>query len=107
MRVADRPLPSSRGAVAPWRSRGARNRTLRDCFVASLLAMTAAVHAADATYPQRPIRFIMPYPVGGTIDMSGRLVAKELGDALGQQVVVDRSEERRVGKECRSRWSPY
>ncbi len=53
----------------------------------SLLAMTA--WAADATYPQRPIRFIMPYPVGGTIDMSGRLLAKELGDAFGQQVVVD------------------
>ena len=32
-------------------------------------------------------------------------VAKSMGyDALG---IMDRSEERRVGKECRSRWSPY
>jgi tripartite-type tricarboxylate transporter receptor subunit TctC len=31
----------------------------------------------------------MPYPVGGTIDMSGRMVAQQLGEVLGQQVVVD------------------
>ena len=31
----------------------------------------------------------MPYPAGGTIDMSGRLVAQHLGEAVGQQVVVD------------------
>src|SRR3954469_7090946 len=49
----------------------------------------APAHAADMRYPSRPIRFVMPYPVGGTIDMSGRLVAKEVGDKLGQQVVVD------------------
>src|SRR5215207_4214648 len=73
------------------RSRGARKTrgTLRDCFVALLLAMTGIAYAADPAYPQRPIRFIMPYPVGGTIDMSGRLVAQQLGDTLGQQVVVD------------------
>src|SRR4029078_10328044 len=44
--------------------------------------------AAD-NYPARPIHFIMPYPVGGTIDMSGRLVAQALGERLGEQVVVD------------------
>jgi tripartite-type tricarboxylate transporter receptor subunit TctC len=31
----------------------------------------------------------MPYPAGGTIDMAGRLVAQQLGDVIGQQVVVD------------------
>jgi tripartite-type tricarboxylate transporter receptor subunit TctC len=52
--------------------------------------MTSPVsHAAESAYPSRPIRFIMPYPVGGTIDMSGRLVAQHLGELLGQQVVVD------------------
>jgi tripartite-type tricarboxylate transporter receptor subunit TctC len=45
--------------------------------------------AAEASYPTRPIRFIMPYPPGGTIDMSGRLIAQQLGDNIGQQVVVD------------------
>ncbi len=58
---------------------------------AALLCAAAAtrVTAAEATYPARPIRFIMPYPPGGTIDMSGRLIAQQLGDNLGQQVIVD------------------
>ncbi len=57
--------------------------------VASTFLLSVA-HAVDASsYPNRPIRFIMPYPVGGTIDMSGRMVAQQLGENLGQQVVVD------------------
>jgi tripartite-type tricarboxylate transporter receptor subunit TctC len=63
----------------------------RDLISACLLLwLSAGAIAADTSgYPNRPIRFIMPYPVGGTIDMSGRLVAQQLGEALGQQVVVD------------------
>jgi tripartite-type tricarboxylate transporter receptor subunit TctC len=45
--------------------------------------------AAAAAYPDRPIRFIMPYPAGGSIDVAGRLVAQKTGENLGQQVVVD------------------
>ena len=52
-------------------------------------AFAVSAHAADANYPSRPVRFVMPYPVGGTIDMSGRLLAQQLGDKIGQQVVVD------------------
>jgi tripartite-type tricarboxylate transporter receptor subunit TctC len=56
-------------------------------FVACAMLAPPA-HAAD-DYPVRPIRFIMPYPVGGTIDLSGRAVALELGEKLGTQLVVD------------------
>jgi tripartite-type tricarboxylate transporter receptor subunit TctC len=52
-------------------------------------AFAAATQAADTSYPARPIRFVMPYPVGGTIDMSGRLLAQQLAETVGQQVVVD------------------
>ena len=38
---------------------------------------------------------------------AGAIVAKELSAAGFQAVILERSEERRVGKECRSRWSPY
>jgi tripartite-type tricarboxylate transporter receptor subunit TctC len=58
-------------------------------LAAGVLESQIAPAAQSSTYPNRPIRFIMPYPVGGTIDMSGRLVAQQIGDALGQQVVVD------------------
>ncbi|MBI4207605.1 MAG: tripartite tricarboxylate transporter substrate binding protein [Betaproteobacteria bacterium] len=40
-------------------------------------------------YPARPIRFIVPFPPGGGNDIVGRIVAMRLGEALGQQVVVD------------------
>jgi tripartite-type tricarboxylate transporter receptor subunit TctC len=67
--------------------------TTRACAVCmsvlGLSGMLAPASAADTRYPSRPIRFIMPYPVGGTIDMSGRLLAQQLGENLGQQVVVD------------------
>ena len=57
------------------------------CFIA-----TQACEAAPediSRYPQRPIRFIMPYPAGGTIDTSGRMVAQIASESLGQQIVVD------------------
>ena len=61
--------------------------TTRACAVCmsvlGLSGMLAPASAADTRYPSRPIRFIMPYPVGGTIDMSGRLLAQQLGENLG------------------------
>ena len=48
----------------------------------------AGTAQADS-YPERPIRFIVPYSVGGTSDLVGRLVGAKLGEELGQQVVVD------------------
>jgi tripartite-type tricarboxylate transporter receptor subunit TctC len=40
-------------------------------------------------YPNRPVRFIVPYPPGGSTDNVGRVLAKKLQDALGQPFVVD------------------
>jgi tripartite-type tricarboxylate transporter receptor subunit TctC len=53
-------------------------------------ALTGAspVHAAD-TYPNKPIRMVVPWSPGGGSDVSGRIVAAKLSEALGQQVVVD------------------
>jgi tripartite-type tricarboxylate transporter receptor subunit TctC len=47
--------------------------------------------AADATksYPNRPIRMLMPNAPGSSTDALGRVVATRLGDILGQQIVVD------------------
>jgi len=61
----------------------------------SRLAAAALVFAALAPaaladdYPTKPIRFIVPFPPGGSNDVVGRLVAKELTGVLGQQVFVD------------------
>ena len=55
---------------------------------AGLLACTC-VQAADTAYPQRTIRYIVPYAAGGAADVTGRLVAQKLGEMWRQQVVID------------------
>ncbi len=52
-----------------------------------LLAFSAPVFAQD--YPNRPVKLIIPFPAGGSNDVVGRVVAKHLGDQLGQTVYVD------------------
>jgi tripartite-type tricarboxylate transporter receptor subunit TctC len=52
-----------------------------------LLALTTAAVAQD--YPTRPVRIIVPFPPGGFNDIVGRMIATQLGERLGKQVVVD------------------
>jgi len=52
------------------------------------LAM-GALSAGAQSYPERPIRFIVAYPAGGGADLIARAVGQKLGEAWGQQVVVD------------------
>jgi tripartite-type tricarboxylate transporter receptor subunit TctC len=56
--------------------------------LALALAAFSAVSAAQ-TWPTKPVRLIVPFPPGGSNDIVGRLVAAELSDRLGRQVIVD------------------
>ena len=49
----------------------------------------AAVTAVAQTYPTRPIRMLVGYPPGGSVDASARVVAERLGPLLGQTVLVE------------------
>jgi tripartite-type tricarboxylate transporter receptor subunit TctC len=44
---------------------------------------------ASAPYPNKPIHLIVPYPAGGGADYWGQIVARKLGEALSQKVIVD------------------
>jgi len=61
---------------------------------AVLIALTFASSAAPTIsaaqqWPTRPIRFIVPYPAGGSTDVGARIVADHLSRVLGQQIVVE------------------
>src|SRR5260221_521670 len=59
-------------------------------LISGWLCPGVAIPAASAqSYPHKTLRFIMPYPAGGSIDVAGRVVAQQLAENLGQQIVVD------------------
>lgn len=65
---------------------------LRRRFSSLLAACALAaplVAAAQADFPNRPLRLVVPFPPGGSVDVSARMVAKELGTRLGQPIVVE------------------
>ncbi len=57
----------------------------------AVLALVAAAPAAALAqeWPSRPIRFIVPFPAGGSTDVAARLIGEYLSRSLGQQVVVE------------------
>jgi tripartite-type tricarboxylate transporter receptor subunit TctC len=55
----------------------------------SALAVCAPATAGAQVYPQRPIRFVVPFPAGGFSDVTGRVMAQKLSEALGQPIISD------------------
>jgi len=54
-----------------------------------LLSIAAATAHAQPAFPTKPIRYIVPYPPGGSTDPMARMVSAKLADRLGQSVIVD------------------
>jgi len=57
--------------------------------VAGMLAPVAASAAQDTDWPNKPVKFIVPFPPGGSVDPLARLVGARLSAVLGQQFIVD------------------
>lgn len=55
----------------------------------AVTALTVASAASAATWPERPISWVVPYPAGGGSDVIARLVAGDVQQRLGQSVVVE------------------
>jgi tripartite-type tricarboxylate transporter receptor subunit TctC len=58
-------------------------------MVAAALVLAAGVAHAQSTYPNKPVRVVIPFAAGGAVDALARLVAPGLGESLGQPIVVD------------------
>ena len=58
-------------------------------WLAALTALLLGSAAYGQTWPTKPIRLIAPYAAGGPIDISARLIAPKLQEALGQPVIVE------------------
>ncbi|RMA60287.1 tripartite-type tricarboxylate transporter receptor subunit TctC [Acidovorax sp. 100] len=60
---------------------------LHAAFCAATLAMAASGFAQS--YPTKPVRMVIPFPPGGTLDTVGRMLAQKLGDQMGQNFIVE------------------
>ena len=58
-------------------------------LLAFLLFSIFSLSSFAQSWPAKPVRFIVPYPPGGTVDPLARLLGVKLGESLGQQFVVD------------------
>ncbi len=74
--------------MLPFDTSGCRRACLAVALAAGLPALCVTA-LAQAPYPNRPIRFIVPYPPGGGTDFTAREIGQRISEALGQSVVID------------------
>ena len=71
-----------------WSRENALPISRRTLFTTALVSCAALLpHASGATYPDHPIRLIVPFPPGGAVDPVARFLAEALGERLGQPIV--------------------
>ena len=64
-------------------------KTIAMLIAAVMLPMAIPASAQAPTYPDKPIRIVVPFPVGGVADTFGREIGRKLTEAWGQPVVID------------------
>jgi tripartite-type tricarboxylate transporter receptor subunit TctC len=57
--------------------------------IAAIALLVAASGGVAQTYPTRPIRMIVPFAPGGNVDINARAISPDMGQALGQQIIVE------------------
>jgi tripartite-type tricarboxylate transporter receptor subunit TctC len=64
-------------------------RFARWCIILGTLLFVPTLALAQGSYPDRPVRFVIAFPPGGATDTFFRLISNEIGQALGQSVVIE------------------
>jgi tripartite-type tricarboxylate transporter receptor subunit TctC len=66
-----------------------QNRRMFVVSLALVIAFAGATLAQAQVYPSRPVTMIVPFPAGGPIDATGRIVAEGMRASLGQPVIIE------------------
>ena len=65
-------------------------RRLAACLLLGSAALLPAVQSiAQEKFPSRPIRVLVPWPPGGTVDIVARVIAPKMAEGLGQPMVIE------------------
>jgi tripartite-type tricarboxylate transporter receptor subunit TctC len=77
-------------------------------FLCAFLALVWSYPVAAQNYPSQPIRLIAPFPPGGSVDITARLIAEPLGSELGTRIVIDNRSgaSGNIGMEAAARAKP-
>lgn len=80
------------------------NPVLRSMFALGLALIGASASAQD--FPSKPVRLVVPFPPGGPLDVSGRLIARDLQERWGQSVVIDNKAGSTLGPDFLAKSAP-
>jgi tripartite-type tricarboxylate transporter receptor subunit TctC len=86
---SDSPLNRSASSVSGHPSSLILHPWMRAGVAIAAVALFSAALAQPAQYPTRPVRFIVPFPPGGGVDVVGRTVGEKLSARLGQTIVIE------------------
>jgi tripartite-type tricarboxylate transporter receptor subunit TctC len=75
-------------------------------LAAALLSLALATGAGAQEFPSKPVRLVVPFPPGGPLDISGRLIGKELQERWDQPVVVENKPGSIIGPDYVARAAP-
>jgi len=65
------------------------NVAVRVTVTGMLAVASSLAYAQSAVYPNKPVRWVVPFPPGGSADIMGRMIGQDLAKTLGQQVVIE------------------
>src|SRR3990167_10458537 len=84
-------VPARRLDVAIFQRRSEGGKLVKSLLKTLIMvsAFAAPLGFAAESYPVRPVRFIVPMPPGGALDVAARVLGAKLTEMLGQQIVID------------------
>src|SRR5437879_12180661 len=80
---------------------------MRQTTAVLVWVLALAANAAAQEFPSRPVKLVVPFPPGGPLDISGRLIGKELQDRWGQPVIVENKPGSTIGPEYVVKSAPH